>query len=89
MFMDYLEFAKKYDLDAEYVSVSLAVHSEVPKYADRSLSPFWLYEESKALNAILNDMYNDAQRAYKKSKALEEKFNELEKKLDEMGYCKC
>lgn len=85
MFMDYAEFAKKYDLDANYVIAVLGVHSELTKHYDRSISPFWLYDESKVLEAVYHSLKNDREKAYKLFNLLDEKCSHILTCMEEVN----
>ena len=86
MFLSCSEIAQKYALDGKYVTNVLNVHSEVTKHYDRSLCPFWMYNEDEALEAIMGDMCCKAHEAFVKSQEWEGKARGLENKLREMGY---
>ena len=86
MYMDYLKFAKKYNLDKSQVMTAMAVHSEVTRKIDRDISPYYLYDEDEALEAMMSYLCQRASNAYKEYEGWESEAKKLEKKLERMGY---
>lgn len=86
MYMDYIKLAKKYNLDKNHVMTAMGIHSEVTKKYDREISPFYLYDEDEALEAMMSYFCQRASNAYKEYEGWEGEAKKLEKKLDEMGY---
>ena len=86
MYLDYIHFAKKYKLDPNHVMTAMAVHSEVKRKIDRKISPYYLYDEDEALEAIMGYFCQRSSNAFHEYQEWEDQAKKLEKKLDKMGY---
>ena len=56
MKMDCITFAKKHNLDESYVCSVCMTYLPFDRYIDKSVSPLYIYEESKITEAVKYDM---------------------------------